>query len=83
MKIRFEEVKISATRRWTENGKRRQETRVFMQTINPFNKNADGLPKTREQIFQELKTERDAWLAQPEQAVATQPISAEVIQQKT
>ena len=65
MRYRFEEVKLSATRRWTENGKRRQETRVFMQTINPFNKDEGGNVKTHTQIWNELKAERDEWLRGP------------------
>ena len=61
MRIRFEEVKLKATRRWTENGKKRQETKVFMQTINPFNKSG-GRVKSYDEILVELKAERDAWL---------------------
>lgn len=64
--IRFQEVKIRGVRRWIENGKRRQETKVFMQTINPFNKGADSFPKTREQILTELRLERAEWLAKGE-----------------
>ena len=61
--IRFQEVKIRAVRRWTENGKRKQETKVFMQTVNPFNKNAAGFVKTSSEIVEELRAERDAWMA--------------------
>ena len=60
---RFEEVRIKGIRRWKENGRARQETRVFMQTINPFNKDENGLPKSRAQIQQELLVERKAWLS--------------------
>lgn len=62
-RISFEEVRLKGIRRWKENGKPRQETRVFMQTINPFNRDADGLPKTREQIERELLAERAEWIA--------------------
>jgi hypothetical protein len=63
VKIRFQEVKLKATRHWLdENGKKRQETRTFMQTINPFNKGAAGLPKSYDQIMGELLKEREAWL---------------------
>jgi len=62
--IRFQEIKIRGVRRWTENGKRKQETKVFMQTVNPFNKDAYGVPKTPEQIVAELRQERDAWLSE-------------------
>jgi hypothetical protein len=59
---RFEQIVLKATRRWTENGKKRQETRTFMQTLNPYNKNADGSLKSRGQIYAELIAERKAWL---------------------
>lgn len=68
MKINFQEVSLKATRRWKENGKTRQETKKFYQTINPFNRDkVTGLPKTRNQIWEELKAEREAWLAQHQQ----------------
>lgn len=59
---RFDEVTLKATYRWKENGKSRQRTKTFMQTINPFNKNADGIIKNRVEIMAELSKERDAWL---------------------
>lgn len=61
----FDKVEIKGTRRWKENGKKRQQTKVFMQTLNPFNKNSDGTVKTREQIMEQLLTARDAWLKEP------------------
>lgn len=65
----FNEVAVKAVKRWKDpvNGKPRQETRKFFQTINPFNKNADGTPKTRDQIMVEIKRQRDEWLAVPPQ----------------
>lgn len=59
------EVAVKATKRWTdpETGKKRQQTKKFWQTISPFNKNEDGSVKTREQILNEIKAKRDAWLA--------------------
>jgi hypothetical protein len=62
VRITFNEVAVRATRRWTENGKKRQQTRKFFQTINPFNKGANGLPKDRDQIMREITAKRDAWL---------------------
>ncbi len=60
---RFEELKLSATRRWKdENGKRRQETKQFSQTLNPYNKNKDGMVKSRSEIWAELHAARTAWL---------------------
>jgi hypothetical protein len=64
--IRFQEVKLKAVRRWKENGKPHQETKVFMQTINPLNKNAAGEVKQWDEIMAELKVERDAWLRTPQ-----------------
>lgn len=54
---KFEEVTLKAVR--TKDGKRQQKT--FRQTINPFNKNADGSRKTREQIYSELSEEAQLW----------------------
>jgi hypothetical protein len=60
--VRFQQVKLKGVRFWYENGKKRQETKIFFQTINPFNKNRAGLPKDRSEIFRELIIERDQWL---------------------
>lgn len=66
VRYRFAEVSIKAVRRWVDaDGKKRQQTRKFFQTINPFNKNADGTQKTRDQIMVELKAQRDEWLKEP------------------
>ena len=66
MRLTFEEVRIKAVRRWTDSdGKRHQETKQFWQTLNPYNRNAVGLCKTRDEIRNELLTERAAWLAKP------------------
>jgi len=62
--IRFQEVAVKANRRWLDaDGKKRQETRKFWQTISPFNKLRDGTVKTAEDIQREINAERDAWLA--------------------
>ena len=72
-RFRFDEVCIRATRvrKDAETGKRRQESRKFWQTINPFNRMPDGRVKTRDDILDELRAERDAWLA--EQPKGTTP----------
>jgi hypothetical protein len=46
-------------------GKRRQRRKEFYQTINPFNKNREGLPKTREEIYRELLVEKEDWQKEP------------------
>jgi len=65
MRVRFQEIKLTAKRTWKEGGKRRQMSKTFMQTLNPFNKNEDGTIKTAEEILAELHAERRAWLARP------------------
>ena len=62
MRITFEKVSVKGVRRWTENGRKRQETREFYQTVNPFNKNPDGSVKTKEQIREQILEERNKWL---------------------
>jgi hypothetical protein len=64
MRTTFELISVKGTKRYRINGKRRQETRVFEQTINPWNADGSGRPKHREQILAELRAERDAWLAE-------------------
>jgi hypothetical protein len=60
--IRFQEVTLRGVWRWQDaEGKWHQQTKKFFQTLNPFNKTADGTVKTREQIMQELRAERQAW----------------------
>lgn len=68
-RIVFDEVSVKGVYTWRdENGKKRQETRKFWQTVNPFNCNEDGSVKTREQIYAELNAERDEWLREKRQS---------------
>lgn len=46
-------------------GKNAQRRKKFFQTINPFNKNTDGITKTREDILVELHKRRADWLREP------------------
>lgn len=66
-RVTFEEVSIKGVKHWKDpvTGRPRQRTRIFMQTINPFNKDDRGEPKLRDQILKEIKRERDEWLAIP------------------
>jgi hypothetical protein len=59
----FQEVKRSAKRtmKCRTCGKRFTRSQTFMQTINPFNKNADGDVKSYAEIWRELGVEADAW----------------------
>lgn len=62
-RIVFEKVSIKAIKRWVEpSGRKRQSTREFWQTISPFNRNAEGLTKSRHEIMREIEAERDTWM---------------------
>ena len=66
--VHFEEVSIKATRRWIDSdGKKRQQTKKFYQTLNPHNRNSEGNPKSRQQIIEEIKAERDEWIKSHEE----------------
>lgn len=70
----FSKVERKVTKRWTDSsGKKRQQTMSFWQTENPFNKNADGTPKTRAQLYAEVCEQARAWLAEPVSAAAMEP----------
>lgn len=62
---RFEEIKQKAKKTvpCDECGKKVTRQRTFSQTINPFNKNADGNPKTSREISEELAAECREWEA--------------------
>ena len=69
IRIVCKEIAIKATHRWVDaDGKKRQETRKFWQTINPFNTLPDGSLKTADDIMREITAERAAWLAEKEGA---------------
>lgn len=61
MRIICEEVSIKVKRTVTIDGKKKVQTKKFYQTINPFNKNADGAIKNRSDILKELHQEADDW----------------------
>ena len=42
-------------------GKRLSRSTTFSQTVNPYNKNKDGFPKTRAEIYMELHQEAEEW----------------------
>ena len=59
----YEEVGRKATKRGKcRCDKMRTRTRMFSQTISPFNKNKDGTLKNREEIMVEVKKEIEEWL---------------------
>lgn len=57
MRINFDEVrsKKKVRVRCTVCGKPHNRVLTSYQTLNPFNKNKDGLPKTRAEIYPELE----------------------------
>jgi hypothetical protein len=61
----FDEIAMKGRRVWKDptTGKRRTQVVKFFQTVNPFNKNAAGFPKTRAEIYKELGAEFHAWVA--------------------
>lgn len=62
-RITFERMVERRTFYWVlADGKRRQITRVFEQTVNPWNKNPDGTVKSRDQVRASVRAEADAWL---------------------
>ena len=63
----FQEVSIKGVKRFVgEDGKKKTRTMKFCQTLNPFNKNADGSVKNRDQIMVEITKERDDWMKEVE-----------------
>ena len=65
----FDEVKLTGEKSVKCSGgcgrilKRRSK---FFQTINPFNKNAEGFVKSRDEIYKELGAEIEKWKKEPE-----------------
>jgi hypothetical protein len=69
MRLTFNEVAIRPTKTVKcagGCGRRLKRTTKIFQTINPFNKTADGAIKTREDIYTELYAKATAWKAEPE-----------------
>lgn len=46
-------------------GKTCKRTERREQTINPFNKDKDGMVKDKRTIYRELNAELDAWMLEP------------------
>lgn len=65
---RFSEVPLYGTKSvpCAGCGKKLRRQRKFFQTLNPFNKDADGRPKTVQQIHAELAEECRQWEQEPE-----------------
>jgi hypothetical protein len=62
----FEEISLKGKRRWKDiNGHWHQKTKIFSQTVSPFNLNKDGSVKTREQIMKEVNLACHYWKSNP------------------
>jgi hypothetical protein len=69
--VKFDVIKLKAKRTFTDSsGKKRQLTKTFSQTVNPWNKNKNGTIKDRSQIISELETEIAAWMKLPDFVIA-------------
>lgn len=67
MRYSFQEIALKRTKRWRDaDGKKRQKTKTFSQTLNPFNRNKDGTLKTVPQIMKELDDESKVWMNKKE-----------------
>jgi hypothetical protein len=67
MKVTFAVVKFWSDKsgKCTVCGKRCSRTKEFYQTVNPFNKNAAGEVKTRDEIYSELVITAKTWRKEP------------------
>ena len=65
---RFQEVPLYGTKNipCSGCGKKLRRQRKFTQTLNPFNKNSEGHPKTVKEIQSELSERIKTWQAEPE-----------------
>lgn len=64
--IKFDKVEYQAFKvGQCKCGKTRRRQKTFWQTQNPFNKNKKGKIKTRDEIYDELIKEAQAWGREP------------------
>lgn len=67
--VTFQEVDLRGQKSVKCAGGRKRtlrRSRKFWQTLSPFNKNAAGEMKSRNEIQNELIVQRDQWLTAPE-----------------
>jgi hypothetical protein len=60
-RVVFDEVKAVGTRYETIDGKRLRRQKTFYETVNPFNKDADGAIKSRLQVQESVRAKARAW----------------------
>jgi hypothetical protein len=59
------DISVSKNGECAKCGKKCKRSKAFYQTLNPFNKNADGSVKTRSEILSELHAEARKWSLEP------------------
>lgn len=69
--IHFEPVRLRQTigYKCTDCGKSRTKVVCVEHTVNPFNKNADGIPKTREEVWGDVRKEHSKQVAKTKAGV--------------
>ena len=66
MIVKFEEIKFQATKTGKcQCGQRVKRSKTFTQTMNPWNRNKEGLLKNRDEIIEELEVEAIKWKEKP------------------
>jgi hypothetical protein len=65
--VRFQVIPMTVRKsvKCSSCGKRIQRQRTFEQTVNPWNKNADGEPKTVQEILEEHRVRAAEWKQEP------------------
>jgi len=62
-RIKFEAIKEKRKRigKCSVCGKKMSQQKTFEHTINPFNKNEKGIPKTYSEVLRDVRAEADKW----------------------
>lgn len=65
MRVDFNKVerRVSVSFKCAGCGKRRARSTTIWNTVNPFNKAPNGLPKTQEQVRDDVDRQVDEWKA--------------------
>lgn len=65
---RFEEITMRSSKYLPcpVCGRKLKRAKTFTQTVNPYNRNADGAPKTRDEVHEEVRAEMSEWTRTPE-----------------
>lgn len=75
MRTTFDVVRLYGSKRYKcACGRRLARRRTFEQTVNPWNVDAHGHPKSREDIARELAVEHKLWLSEPDPCEHLKPL---------